>query len=184
MAQLPAWATARRAHWRWVGDERPAFATEPDGAQESVWGYPRPPRVEEEARLVVVRAGDTVVAESRRARRVLETANPPTFYVPSEDVAAGRLEPNKGESRCEWKGIARYWDVVVPGARVEACAWSYPDPFSGFASISGYVSFYPARVACFLGGERVAPQPGGFYGGWLTAELVGPFKGEPGSEDW
>jgi uncharacterized protein (DUF427 family) len=184
VTHLPAWARAARVGWRWSGAERPPFAVEPQEGQESVWDYPRPPRLQRDGRRVVVRAGDVVVAESTRALRVLETASPPTFYLPPEDVATARLRAARGSSRCEWKGAARYWDLVLPDERLEACAWSYADPFPGFAPIRGWFSFYPARLECCVGDARVAPQPGGFYGGWITPELVGPFKGEPGSEGW
>ena len=184
MQQPPAWARRGRAKWRFTGGERPNFATAPREGQESVWDYPRPPRLDPDARRVVVRAGPVVVADTRRAVRVLETASPPTFYLPPEDLATDLLREATGSSRCEWKGEARYWDVVLPDERREACAWSYPDPFAEFASIRDYVSFYPARLECFVDDARVAPQPGRFYGGWVTPELVGPFKGEPGSEGW
>lgn len=148
-----------------------------------MWDYPRPPRLVRDPRLVEVRADGELVARTERAFRVLETASPPTFYLPRTDVRA-ELVPATGSSRCEWKGTAQYWDVVA-GERVEEeAAWSYPDPFEEFADLTGYVSFYPARFACTVGGAAVQPQPGRFYAGWVTPELVGPFKGEPGSEDW
>ena len=184
MAKTPAWARAGRSGWRWTGAERPPFAEVPGAGQESVWDYPRPPRLADDARTVVVRADDVVIAETTRAKRVLETASPPTFYLAPEDVALDRLEPAPGASRCEWKGEARYWTVVLEGGRLERIAWSYPDPFPEFEPIRGFLSFYPAAIPCFVDGERVAPQPGGFYGGWVTSELAGPFKGAPGSQGW
>jgi uncharacterized protein (DUF427 family) len=132
----------------------------------------------------VVRAGAALIAETERAFRVCETAAPPTFYLPPEDVCMRHLEPASGSSRCEWKGEAGYWDVVTPGLRVERAAWSYPAPFAEFEAIRGHLSFYPGRLECYVDGRRVLAQPGRFYGGWVTPELVGPFKGEPGSEDW
>lgn len=177
-------AGARVRTWRWTGAERPPFAVVPGPGQESVWDYPRPPRLRADPRPVVVRAGPVLLAESRRAMRVCETASPPTFYLPPDDVDRAHLAPASGSSRCEWKGTARYWDVVLPDRRLEAAAWSYPEPFPEFAAIAGWLSFYPARVECFVDGVRVRPQPGRFYGGWVTPELVGPFKGEPGSEGW
>jgi uncharacterized protein (DUF427 family) len=129
-------------------------------------------------------AGGVLVADSRRAVRVLETASPPTFYLPPEDVDASRIERAEGTSLCEWKGEAVYWDVLGDGPRAPRAAWSYPDPFPEFSSLAGFLSFYPARLACTLDGELVRPQPGGFYGGWVTGELAGPFKGDPGSEGW
>jgi uncharacterized protein (DUF427 family) len=180
----PDWAARGRGGWRYDGRERPPFAAEPGEGQESVWDYPRPPRLEADPREIIVRLGDTVLARSRRALRVLETASPPTVYLPPEDIQMARLEPATGSSRCEWKGAARYWTVVTPGARLERVGWSYPDPFPEFAALRDHVSFYPARVECFVDGVRVVPQPGGFYGGWITPEIVGPVKGEPGTEWW
>jgi uncharacterized protein (DUF427 family) len=151
---------------------------------ESVGDYPRPPVVvPEERRVRVVHAGRTV-AESERAVRVLETASPPTIYLPPEDVERELLESTQGHTFCEWKGQASYFDVVVDGARAERAAWTYPDPKPEFAQLRDHVSFYPARVECYLAEERVRPQPGEFYGGWISDEIVGPVKGEPGSEGW
>lgn len=170
--------------WRYHGQRRPPFAVAPGPGQESVWDYPRPPRLVPDDREVVVRAGTAEVARTRRAVRVLETASPPTVYIPPEDVRLDLLEPASGSSFCEWKGRARYWTVVADGRRLERVGWSYPDPTPAFESLRDYLSFYPAHLECFVGGERVAPQPGGFYGGWLTREIVGPVKGDPGSEGW
>jgi uncharacterized protein (DUF427 family) len=115
---------------------------------------------------------------------LLETASPPTFYVPSDDVRTEFLEMEAGASRCEWKGEAHYWSVIVPGHRVNAAAWSYANPPAGYERIRGYFAFYPALLACSVDSIPVVPQPGQFYGGWVTPELVGRFKGEPGSEGW
>lgn len=126
-----------------------------------------------------------MIADTVAAIRVLETASPPTFYLPPSDIRMELLRPVVGGSRCEWKGTSEYWTVRTPeGDRAERAAWSYPEPFEGFSSIRGYVSFYPARLDCFVGDERVKPQRGGFYGGWLTREIRGPFKGDPGAEGW
>ena len=181
---LPDWAHRGRSGWRHTGAVRPDFAVEPAPGQESVWDYPRPPKLVADTRRVVVRAGAALIAETERAFRVCETAAPPTFYLPPEDVYMRQLEPASGSSRCEWKGEAGYWDVVTPERRFERVAWSYPEPFAEFEPIRDYLSFYPARLECFVAGQRVQPQPGRFYGGWITPELTGPFKGEPGSEGW
>jgi len=133
---------------------------------------------------VRVSADGTEVAASRRALRVLETASPPTFYLPRADVDIGLLRRAAKTSQCEWKGHAHYWDVLGPEGSRHAAAWSYPQPFPEYEILRDHFAFYPSRLACFLDGQRVVPQPGGFYAGWVTAELVGPFKGEPGSEDW
>ena len=170
--------------WRYYGQRRPDFAAEPGPGEESVWDYPRPPAVVPDSRLVVVRAGDVEIARTQRSVRVLETASPPTFYIPPEDVRSEYLVAAAGRSMCEWKGVAKYWSVVTPSTTLGAVAWSYPEPFEAFASIRGHVSFYPAHLQCTVDGEAVRPQPGGFYGGWLTPEVVGPVKGEPGSGGW
>lgn len=170
--------------WRYYGQARPAFAVEPLPGQESVWDYPRPPRVEPEPREVIVRVGDVDVARTRHALRVLETASPPTVYIPSADVATEYLQPAAGASGCEWKGTARYWHVRVAPVVLEAVGWSYDDPLPAFSAIRGYLSFYPGRIACYVDGVRVRAQSGGFYGGWVTPEVVGPFKGDPGTNGW
>ena len=115
---------------------------------------------------------------------MLETSNPPTFYLPRNDVSMTHLVHVGGGSRCEWKGEARYFDIVVGQHRLARCAWSYERPFEEAASIAGHLAFYASHVDATVAGERVLPQPGGFYDGWITSELVGPFKGEPGSERW
>jgi uncharacterized protein (DUF427 family) len=153
--------------------------------QESVWDYPRPPRLEAvSARLVVVLGGATV-ADTTRGSRVLETSHPPNYYFPPDDVADGALVRGDHASFCEWKGRAHYF-AVRSGDRVEAdAAWAYDQPSDAFAAIAGHVAFYAGRMdACYVDGERVLPQPGGFYGGWITANVVGPFKGGPGSRGW
>ena len=182
--ELPAWAKAGRGHWKYTGRERPPFAEEPGPGQESVWDYPRPPRLEPVEALVEVKAGSVVIASTRHALRIVETASAPTVYVPPLDVDASFLEAAGGLSRCEWKGEATYWTVVVGNTRLERVAWSYPDPFAPYEAIADHLSFYPAHLECFVDGERVRPQPGGFYGGWVTDGIAGPIKGEPGSGGW
>ena len=151
---------------------------------ESVWDYPRPPAVVPSELRVTVRAGDTLVAESDQALRVLETASPPTVYVPLEDVRAELLRPAGGRSVCEWKGVASYWDVVADGLVARQAAWGYRDPVPAYAQLTDHLCFYPGRVACWLGDERVRPQDGDFYGGWITDDIQGPFKGAPGTLGW
>lgn len=170
-----------RAHWRHRGTERPDFAEVPGPGQESVWDYPRPPRLAPDARRVEVRLGDRRLASTGSAIRVLETAGAPTWYLPPEDVELGELVENGRRSHCEWKGEAIELDLVGGPASV---AWRYPRTYPAFARIAGWISFYPARLECYVEDERVRPQPGGFYGGWVTDEIVGPIKGEPGSEGW
>ena len=170
--------------WQYTGRQRPSFAFEPGPGQESVWDYPRPPRTEADAREVIVALGASEIVRTRRALRVLETASPPTFYVPRDDVKLEFIEPAAGHSSCEWKGTAVYWSVLVAGRRLPRVAWSYPDPAPRFAALRDCFGFYPAALDCFVDGERVQPQPGRFYAGWVPAEIVGPCKGEPGSEGW
>ena len=177
-----AWA---RSLWRYVGDERPPFAVAPGPGQVSVWDFPRPPRVEADAREVVVRHGGVEIARTRRALRVLETASPPTWYLPRADVDAACIAPAPGESFCEWKGAARYASVALPGRDpLTAVAWWYPAPLPGFEALADHIAFYPQPLDCRVEGVRVQPQPGRFYAGWITPELVGPFKGAPGSDGW
>jgi len=153
---------------------------------ESVWDYPRPPRLERTPRRIRVAFGGETIADSRRAHRVLETSHPPVYYVPVEDVVPGVLEPSvAGTSSCEWKGSATYYDVVVGGRRARKAAWTYLEPSPGFEAIKDAVAFYPALMGeCRVDDEAAQPQPGGFYGGWVTSDLVGPFKGAPGTSGW
>jgi uncharacterized protein (DUF427 family) len=163
----------------------PVVPDPPREGQESVWDYPRPPALVPSSRHVVIRFGGVVVADSRRAWRVLETSHPPTWYVPRADVTPGLLRPSSARSTlCEWKGAATYWDVVTPTGTLEAALWSYEDPTPGFADLAGAVTGYPARLECTVDGEKVRPQEGGFYGGWITDDVAGPFKGVPGSWGW
>jgi uncharacterized protein (DUF427 family) len=153
--------------------------------QESVWDYPRPPRVEPEARLVRIVLGGAAIATTDHALRVLETSHPPGIYVPPEAFSPGSLRPNPRRSVCEWKGVAAYWDLSGGQATRRAAAWSYSEPLPGFEPIAGYISVYPGRVdACYLDDEAVRPQEGGFYGGWITDDIVGPFKGGAGTVGW
>ena len=170
--------------WRWNGRERPPFAEPTGPGQESVWDYPRPPKIVPDGREVVVTVDGVEIARTRRALRICETASPPTFYLPPDDVDRTRLVPARGTSRCEWKGLASYWTIVTDAGRHEMAAWSYERPLDDASEIKGHLAFYPNRVACWVDGERVSPQPGRFYGGWITKELTGPFKGEPGTEGW
>jgi len=158
---------------------------EPGPGQESAWDYPRPPALEPtDAHLVVVLGGVTV-ADTHRGYRVLETSHPPNYYLPPDDIVPGALEPADGTSFCEWKGRARYYTVRAGDRVAVAAAWAYDAPSPRFAPITGYVAFYPGRMdACFVDGERVVPQDGGFYGGWITSRVVGPFKGGPGTRGW
>jgi uncharacterized protein (DUF427 family) len=157
----------------------------PAPGQESVWDYPRPPRIEPTGREAVVEFGGVVVARTGRALRVLETSHPPGIYFPPDDVRVDLLVSEPGHTVCEWKGAADYYSIEVEGNRARQAAWCYPRPTPGFDELAGYFSFYPGRVdRCLLGNEVVRAQAGGFYGGWITSDVVGPFKGEPGSLGW
>lgn len=153
---------------------------------ENVWDYPRPPAVAPCPRQVRVELGGRLLADSDRALRVLETSHPPTIYIPASDVRTQHLVPSRVRAtRCEFKGTARYLDAVIDGRRREAVAWTYPQPAPAYEELRDHIAFYPGRVdAAWLGDERVVAQAGDFYGGWITAELTGPFKGAPGTAGW
>jgi uncharacterized protein (DUF427 family) len=152
---------------------------------ESVWDYPRPPRLERTAAQVTVRHGGVLVADSVNCWRVLETSHPPVYYIPRADITDGLLQPGEGRSFCEFKGWASYWDLVTPGSRAAAAGWSYQEPVPAYAAMVGAVAFYPSRVdECRVDGEAVRAQEGDFYGGWITEGIVGPFKGGPGTTGW
>ena len=158
----------------------------PRPGQESVWEYPRPPRAEvARHQCEVIFAGRTI-AITLAPVRVLETSHPPAYYFPPDSVIPGALAPSDRTSFCEWKGVASYFDVVGPdGQRAPAAAWTYRDPNPAFELLRDHVAFYPAAMeVCLVDGEFVRPQPGGFYGGWITSHVAGPFKGGPGSEGW
>ena len=158
---------------------------EPGPGQESVWDYPRPPRDEDSGRHIQVIFNGILIAETHRSRRVLETSHPPVYYIPPEDILLQYLAAASHTSFCEWKGQAAYYHVIVGNRRARNAAWYYPNPTEAFKAIQDYVAFYPGLMdACFVDGERVQPQPGGFYGGWITQDVTGPFKGEPGTMGW
>ncbi len=152
---------------------------------ESVWDYPRPPRVEPSSERVVVTHAGVLVADTTESQRLLETSHPPTYYLPRSAFAEGVLRESLGDSLCEWKGQASYLDLVVGDQVLAAVAWTYPTPTPGFASLIDHVALYPGRVdTCTVDGEVVQPQPGSFYGGWITSRVTGPFKGAPGTSGW
>jgi uncharacterized protein (DUF427 family) len=158
---------------------------EPGPGQESVWDYPRPPRVEPVPERLRVVVGDTVIADTARGFRVLETAGAPVYYFPPDDVRTDLFVASPRSTYCEWKGGASYHSLAVGDREIENVAWSYDEPKPGYEQIQGYLAFYAAKVdEAWVGGEQATPQPGGFYGGWVTSRIVGPMKGEPGSEGW
>jgi uncharacterized protein (DUF427 family) len=161
---------------------------EPDPAQpgqESVWDYPRPAIAEPTPRHIRIVHKGIVLADSCAVWRTLETSHPPTYYLPQADIAMEQLAPNPARSICEWKGQAAYWNVQIGDERIDGAGWSYAAPTPAFAGIANHIAFYAAPFDMVLvDGEQVTPQPGGFYGGWITSREAGPFKGIPGSRFW
>jgi len=154
-------------------------------ARESVWDYPRPPKVEPTTKRIHVQFAEEVVADTHRALRVLETSHPPVYYIPRADIREDLLLPGSRHTFCEFKGLTSYWTLRVRDKLSVNASWSYESPSPGYEAIRGHLAFYVARVdACFVDDERVQAQPGEFYGGWVTSDIIGPFKGEPGSETW
>ncbi len=157
----------------------------PGPGQESVWDYPRPPAVDASSECVEVWLGGVRVAASTHTLRVLETSHPPTYYVPVDDFVDGALRPVEGSSFCEWKGAAAYFDVLSGDTVAARAAWTYPTPTRGFEELVGHIAVMPGAVdRCIVDDEVVTAQAGGFYGGWITSRVVGPFKGEPGTWGW
>ena len=157
----------------------------PGPGQESVWDYPRPPRLEEFAGSITIELGGRTIASTKRAWRVLETSHPPTYYLPPAAFGYGVLRPARGQSWCEWKGQATYYDLVTDARVAPKAGWAYLHPTAGFAALTGAIAVMAAAVdRCAVNGETVTPQPGGFYGGWVNSWIVGPFKGIPGSMGW
>jgi uncharacterized protein (DUF427 family) len=157
----------------------------PGPGQESVWDYPRPPKLEDCNEGIRVVFNGHTIADSHDAKRVLETSHPPVYYIPQKDVVMDYLQPLSETTHCEWKGRANYFDIVVKGEKAHKAAWCYPEPTQQFGSIAHYLAFYPQKMeACFVGDEKVDAQQGSFYGGWITSNIVGPFKGGPGSIGW
>ena len=159
---------------------------EPVGpGQESVWDYPRPAIAQATDRRIRIEHRGAVIADTRAAVRTIETSHPPTYYLPPGDILMDALRPSARRSLCEWKGQAVYFDLLAGGETIRDVAWNYPRPTPAFASIAGHLAFYAEKLdGCFVDGERITPQPGGFYGGWITADLAGQFKGVPGSRFW
>ena len=152
--------------------------------QESAWSYPRPAIAESCPNHIRILLRGRVIADTTRSVRTLETSHPPTYYIPAADIDMTLLQPNRRSSMCEWKGEATYFDLVAPGHTLGNVAWSYPNPTPPFAAIKGHLAFYAAPFDCTVDGERVTPQEGPFYGGWITSHVAGPFKGAPGTGFW
>ncbi|WP_425236504.1 DUF427 domain-containing protein [Ulvibacterium sp.] len=177
------WLQKAREGWSHKGEKRPPFAIEPQKGQRSVWDFPRPPIIEKVTKPVTIHYKDRPIANSKDALAVLETASPPTYYIPEQDIDISMLVcmPRK-TSLCEWKGSAVYW--ALKDMTDLPVAWSYPKPFSEFEGLKHHLAFYPQYLDCKVDGIKVLPQPGRFYAGWITPDLVGPFKGNPGTEHW
>lgn len=159
--------------------------TEPTAGQESVWDYPRPPRLEKVSARLRVIFNDRTIADTMSGYRVLETSHPPVYYIPPADILQQYLQTAVGRSWCEFKGHAHYWSLDVAGRTSDRAAWSYPTPSAAFADMAGHLAFYASRVdECWVDEERVQPQQGDFYGGWITSRIVGPFKGGAGTRGW
>ena len=158
---------------------------EPGPGQESVWDYPRPPQLEDSSKHIQIIFNQVTLADTHRAKRVLETSHPPVYYIPPEDIQHQYLQPTQRNTFCEWKGITAYYTIVVGEKRAENAAWYYPNPNPSFVALKNYVAVYPGQMdACYVNGEQVQSQPGDFYGGWITQDIVGPFKGGVGTWGW
>jgi uncharacterized protein (DUF427 family) len=151
---------------------------EPGAGQESVWDYPRPPRLEDSTKHIQITFNGVVIADTTRSKRILETSHPPVYYIPPEDIKMEYLSSTNRNTFCEWKGVASYYTISVNGKTAPNAAWYYPNPVMDYAGLKNYVAFYPSRMdKCTVNGEEVTPQAGDFYGGWITKDIVGPFKG-------
>ncbi len=177
------WLQKARESWSNTGNKRPPFAIAPREGQRSVWDFPRPPIIEKVSKPVMVSHKGTGIAHSRDALAVLETASPPTYYIPMRDINMNMFVsiPNK-TSMCEWKGNAVYF--TLKSFNNLPVAWSYPNPFPEFSALKDYLAFYPQHLECYIDGKQVEAQSSQFYAGWITPDLVGPFKGAPGTEHW
>lgn len=154
-------------------------------SKPSLYVYQRPPRLEKSSKHIEVVFHGVTIVDTRNALRILETSHPPVYYIPPQDVRMEYLIPDTHTTYCEWKGVASYYTLAVPGLRTEDAAWCYPRPNKAYAEMAGYIAFYPSLMdACMVDGERVQPQPGDFYGGWVTHDIVGPFKGASGTWGW
>lgn len=172
-----------REGWTNTGSKRPPFAIEPKEGQRSVWDFPRPPIIEKVRKSIVVKYQGKRILDSQNALAVLETASPPTYYIPNCDIEMGLLVKIPGKtSMCEWKGNAIYW--ALKNTINRPIAWSYPNPFPEFEDLNEHIAFYPQHLECYIDGKPVEAQAGEFYAGWITPDLTGPFKGEIGTGHW
>ncbi len=157
----------------------------PGPGQESVWDYPRPPRIEDVTKHIRIIFNNELIVDTHRSKRGLETSHPPTYYIPTDDIKMEYLIPSSHSTFCEWRGVARYYHLKVGDRQVDNVAWYYTEIVPAYEELLGHVSFYPRPMdACYVDDEKVEPQPGDFYAGWITSDIVGPFKGVPGSWGW
>lgn len=157
----------------------------PGPGQESVWDYPRPPRIEDTTKPIQIIFNGETIADTRRAKRALETSHPPNYYIPVEDVKMEYLTKSDRSTYCEWRGRASYYTLTVGDRQAKNVAWYYNEIYPAYSELLGYIGFYPQPMdACYVDGEKVQPQAGDFYAGWITKDIVGPFKGEPGTRGW
>ena len=185
MKRIPDSIRRAREKWRDTARRRPRDVPRPGPGQESVWDYPRPPAVVACARPVRVEFAGEVIAATDGALKVCETASPPTYYLPPGDVRRECLIASGRRTLCEWKGQASYFHVRIGERQADDAVWCYREPWPGFEAIAGYLAFMPGAMdACWVGEDQVTPQPGRFYGGWVTPDVLGPFKGEPGTGHW
>jgi uncharacterized protein (DUF427 family) len=174
-----------KQYWRNLQRERPTYIVTPGPDQESVWDYPRPPATQPIATRLQVWFAGVALADTTHGLRVIETSSPPVYYIPQEDVRTDFLTPMVHTTLCEWKGLATYWNVSIRGRRQEAVGWSYDNPEPEYHRLKRHFAFYAGLVdSCLVGQAQVQPQPGDYYGGWVTANIVGPFKGAPGTQRW
>ena len=180
---IPDWLLKSRESWQHRGKKRPEFAEPTMEGKISVWDFPRPPALKAVTQKLEVFDKEDLIAKTTKGFAMLETASPPTYYIPLADIDPTLLAPvPKKNSICEWKGKAAYWTLSKnPGTLI---AWSYEKPFSPYESLKDHLAFYPQHLSCFVDGEKVSPQPGNFYAGWITKNLAGPFKGSPGTANW
>lgn len=169
--------------WKYYGRSRPTFAEKTTGDEESVWDYPRPPKIERVFVDIIVKIDEIIISQSPEAFKVSETASPPTYYIKAENVSIANFVKHGGSSYCEWKGVATHWKLKSKSA-VGVVGWSYDNPNEPYHYLKDCFAFYPAKLNCFLENERVRPQPGKFYGGWVTNNIKGPVKGAAGTEGW
>ena len=174
-----------RNRWRAFHRKRPFEVIRPGPGQESVWDYPRPPGLEPTVSLIRIIFAGVLIAESRQAIRIIETSCPPVYYIPPDHIHTEYVVQIGVGTLCEWKGLAQYWSVRVGNKVIESAAWSYPDPELPYTRIRDYLAFYPGKMdTCMVDDQIAIAQESDYYGGWITPDIVGPFKGQPGSEEW